>query len=268
MITIREYVMAESLEQAYTLNQSRGNAIIGGMIWLKMSNKAVNKAIDLSSLGLDTITESETAFTLGAMTTLRTMETHAGLQAQFGDAIHECMRHIVGVQLRNSATVGGSIYMRFGFSDVLTLLLVLDAQVTLYKRGVLSLAEYVTLPYDRDVLVNIILPKRKLAVDYRSMRLSATDLPLLTCAVACDENGYRAAIGARPHRAVLVQDDGILQGEVTAEKIADFAQMVQNSMEFGTNERASADYRKHLCGVLVKRSVQAVAKEMETWNSN
>ena len=54
MIKIKEYVMAESLEQAYELNQKKRNCIIGGMLWLKMGNRMVPTAIDLSNLGLNT----------------------------------------------------------------------------------------------------------------------------------------------------------------------------------------------------------------------
>ena len=53
MLKIKEYVKAESLEQAYELNQKRTNCILGGMLWLKMSNRNVQKAIDLSGLGLN-----------------------------------------------------------------------------------------------------------------------------------------------------------------------------------------------------------------------
>ncbi len=35
MLKIKEYVKAESLEQAYELNQKRTNCILGGMLWLK-----------------------------------------------------------------------------------------------------------------------------------------------------------------------------------------------------------------------------------------
>ena len=55
MLTIREYKKAESLEEAYTLNQKKSNRVIGGMIWLKMETLNVGTAIDLSGLGLDTI---------------------------------------------------------------------------------------------------------------------------------------------------------------------------------------------------------------------
>ena len=51
--------MAESLEQAYELNQKKRNCIIGGMLWLKMGSRMVPTAIDLSTLGLNTIEENE-----------------------------------------------------------------------------------------------------------------------------------------------------------------------------------------------------------------
>ena len=55
MMTIREYKRAETLEEAWQLNQKKANRVLGGMIWLKMENINVGTAIDLSGLGLDTI---------------------------------------------------------------------------------------------------------------------------------------------------------------------------------------------------------------------
>ena len=47
MMTIREYKQAESLEEAWQLNQKKANRVLGGMIWLKMENINVGTAIDL-----------------------------------------------------------------------------------------------------------------------------------------------------------------------------------------------------------------------------
>ena len=55
MLTIKNYQKAESLEEAWKLNQQRGNRIIGGMLWLKMGKGNIQTAIDLSGLGLDGI---------------------------------------------------------------------------------------------------------------------------------------------------------------------------------------------------------------------
>ena len=49
------------------------------MLWLKMSERNVGKAIDLSGLGLDQIREDGEEFRIGCMATLRQMERHEGL---------------------------------------------------------------------------------------------------------------------------------------------------------------------------------------------
>ena len=184
MLTIDQYVRAESLEQAYGLCQKRNNVVLGGMLWLKMQDRKVGAAIDLCGLELDRITETEHAFELGAMVPLRALETHEGLNAMTQRAFAHSVEHIVGVQFRNCATVGGSVFGRFGFSDVLTLLLALDARVVFQGAGEMSLEEFCARPPFRDILIRVIVPKGTEGTVYLSQRNSATDFPVLTCASA------------------------------------------------------------------------------------
>ena len=81
MITIQNYVRAQTLEEAWNLNQNRSNRILGGMLWMRMGSGHVHTAIDLCDLGLNTIEETEEAFSIGAMATLRDLEMHEGLNA-------------------------------------------------------------------------------------------------------------------------------------------------------------------------------------------
>ena len=263
MMTIREYKRAESLEEAWQLNQKRSNRVLGGMIWLKMETIPVGTAIDLSGLGLDTIEETDDSFSIGAMVTLRQLEEHAGLAAYTHGAVKEALRHIVGVQLRNLATVGGSIYSRFGFSDVLTLFLAMDCSVELYKGGVISLREYAERPYDRDILVRLIVKKEKAKFFYQSVRNSQTDIPVLTCAAArLGDGSFRIAIGARPLKAVLFEFPA-----QTGASEQDFARKiayeVQQQIVTGSNMRGSAEYRRHLAGVLTKRAILELENRQE-----
>ena len=142
----RDYRIVENLQEAYELNQKWGNVLIGRNGWLKMQDRQAAKAIDLSALGLDTIEEEDEKFVIGCMTTLRDLETNAALDAYTNGAIRESVRHIVGTQFRNCVTVGGSLFGRFGFSDVLTMFLALDCQVELYHKGIIPLAEFAELP--------------------------------------------------------------------------------------------------------------------------
>ena len=249
MMTIRDYKRAESLEEAWQLNQKKQNHILGGMIWLKMETINVGTAIDLSGLGLDTIEETPEEFSIGAMVTLRQLEEHPGLAAYTQGAVREALRHIVGVQLRNLATVGGSIYSRFGFSDVLTLFMAMDCWVELYKGGLVPLQEYAQRPYDRDIVVRLLVRKEAADYCYQSVRNSQTDIPVLTCAAARLQDGsYRFAVGARPLKAVLYEEP--------AAPAQQLAETIQQQVVTGSNMRGSAEYRRHLTGVLVRRAAE------------
>lgn len=255
MLNIQTYVRAKSLEEAYTLNQKRNARVLGGMLWLKMASNTVGTAIDLCELGLDTIEEDETGFTLGAMATLRMLEQHPGLAAYTQNAAAKAVQDIVGVQFRNMATVGGSVWGRFGFSDVLTLLLAADARVNLYKAGTLPIETFAVMPYDRDLLVSVTVPKyRDAAFAYKAMRIQRTDLPVLNCALARLDGEYRLAVGARPGKAVLLRDEnGLLADGITPESAAAFAAYAAQNVPTGANARGSAEYRTHLVEVLTRR---------------
>lgn len=273
MFYYNQYVRAQSLDEAYELYQKKPNFVLGGMLWLKMKNKTLGTAIDLCDLGLDQIDEDENEFRIGAYATLRQIETHEALNAYTHGAIAESVRHIVGVQFRNVATVGGSIWGRFGFSDVMTIFRALGAKVQLHKAGIMDLDEFAALPRTtRDVLVSVIVPKNAKGIVYLSQRNQSTDFPVLTCAVANRSGRYVAVIGASPYMAEPVWDeDGILDGITGAEtagnkaltensenneKIEKFAGYVAEHIRFGSNIRAGAEYREMICKVLTRRAVK------------
>ena len=272
MFYYNQYVRAQSLDEAYELYQKKPNFVLGGMLWLKMKNKTLGTAIDLCDLGLDQIDEDENEFRIGAYATLRQIETHEALNAYTHGAIAESVRHIVGVQFRNVATVGGSIWGRFGFSDVMTIFRALGAKVQLHKAGIMDLDEFAALPRTtRDVLVSVIVPKNAKGVVYLSQRNQSTDFPVLTCAVANRSGRYVAVVGASPYMAEPVWDeDGILDciadaktdgnaaltdNSETNAKIDKFAEYVAEHIRFGSNIRAGAEYREIICRVLTRRAV-------------
>lgn len=95
MLRIMNYASPESLDEAYALlTKNKKNMILGGMIWLKMEDIQIPTAIDLSKLGLDQIEEDDTEFKIGAMVTLRQLETHQAFNEAtcyvFRDAVRYC----------------------------------------------------------------------------------------------------------------------------------------------------------------------------------
>lgn len=267
MLNIQNYVKVTSLEEAWELNQKRNNRILGGMMWLRMGSSNINTAIDLSGLNLNNIEENDNEFVIGCMTTLRQLETHKGFNEYTNGTVKEALRHIVGVQFRNLATVGGSIYGRYGFSDVLTLLIGLDCYVELYKAGIIPIKEFAAMKYDNDIVVHIIIKKQPVNMYYRAVRITKTDLPVLTCCAIhfLNDNTYTAAIGARPARAVIIDDNNTLNNSITVnngltdEAIEQFAEYAKNSVTTGSNMRGSCEYRSHLVYALTKEGLCTLA---------
>ncbi len=256
MMTIKNYVRAQSLEDAFQLNQKRSSRVIGGMVWLKMTKSNVGTAIDLCDLGLDKIEETDDAFSIGAMVSLRALECHEGFNAYTCGAAKKAVEDIVGVQFRNCATVGGSIFGRFGFSDVLTFFLTTDCWVELYKGGLVPLKEFAAMKKDRDILVRLIVKKQPGRFVYTALRNSRTDFPILTCAVSEMNGTYCAAIGARPARAMLLTDEqGLLAGGITEASAEAFAKWAAGTVPTGRNLRGSPAYRTHLVQVLCRRAL-------------
>ena len=255
MITIQKYVRAQSLEEAYQLNQSKRNRIVGGMMWMRLGKGGINTAIDLCGLGLDTITETEDAFTIGAMVPLRQLELHEGLNAYTNGAVRNAVKDIVGVQFRNMATVGGSIWGRFGFSDVLTVFLAMDCYVELFKGGTLPLEQFATMKKDNDILVRLVVKKTPGRFVYTAMRNQRTDFPVIACALSKVDGEYRAVIGARPAKAMVIRDtQGLLAQGISEESAKAFAGFAANTAPTDSNIRASAAYRTHLIRVLTERA--------------
>ncbi|MCQ2532153.1 MAG: FAD binding domain-containing protein [Saccharofermentans sp.] len=256
MFTIQKYVRAQSLEEAYELNQGKNNRIVAGMLWLRLGKGRVNTAIDLTDLGLNTIEEDDEKFSIGAMVSLRSLEQHESLNSYTNNAVCNAVKDIVGVQFRNLATIGGSIWGRFGFSDVLTVFLAMDSYVELYKGGIIPLSEFATMKKDKDIIVRIIVKKIPLKIAYRAMRAQRTDFPVLACATSIVDGKARAVVGARPARAKLIMDDkDILTSGISEESKNTFVEYVANNIPTSSNLRGSAEYRTHLLKVLTSRNL-------------
>ena len=221
--------------------------------------------IDLSGCGLDKIEETDDEFRIGAYVTLRQLECDAALNVATGNVLNAAVRDIVGVQFRNQATIGGSIYGRFGFSDVLTAFLALDTFVELYDGGIVRLSDFVNRAPDKDILLSVIVRKGKRKFRYDSIRRTKTDFPVIACAVVTGivhgQETWYFSVGARPMKAALIEKKWEIPADASEEMIADYAKQVASEFTYGSNMRGSAEYRQHLAEVLLRREMSSILAE-------
>jgi len=247
----QHYLTPETVEEALALAQKPNTVILGGMMWLHLQNRTVENAVDLSHLGLDRIEETDDGIRIGASVTLRALETSETLLRYTHGAVAEALSPIVGVQFRNTATVGGSIFGRFGFSDVATLFSSLGAKVCLAGAGEIPMTDFIRDGVTHDVLTYIVLPKETPnAVVSLAHRNTATDFPVVTVALCQRGDRVRVTVTPAPMRG-YTSDYPIAEKDAIAERFV-------SETSFRGDRAATAEYREHLAKVLIRRALEKI----------
>ena len=266
MFQLKEFVQPKTLDEAYTLmKKSPRNVVLGGTTFLRLSEAMFHTGIDLSLLDVHTIIEDEKSFELGAYVTYGDICRCKAL-SHFADGIlPDAISHIIGTQFRNHVTVGASVFSRYGFSDFLPPLLVLDTEVELYHQGRLPLEDFLNSPIEKDILTKIIIKKEAVEAVYETYRQSSADFPLVNVALSKKGANYKVAFGARPQRGVLARKvmDGLNQLGFSKETWPQIEELVKEESLFKKNDRASAAYREQLGINLLKRSLCRLEGEDE-----
>lgn len=247
MLTFNTYHAPGTVEEAHVLlNTHKKAQVLGGGAFLRLGNRRLSHIIDLSNAGLNTIVPLENTIKLGAMTTFRELETHPALQTKLQSYFKEALGQIVGIQLRNMVTLGGTLYSRYGFSDLNTAFMALGARVHMHKSGVLSIEDFMESGSpQKDILTFAEIPNQFEWASFKSARLSTADYALINMAAVKRDGTWRLAVGARPHRAVLaVQTMRLLnENPLTPDLISRAAVKLTEEISFGSNRMASSDYR-------------------------
>lgn len=275
---IAAYHRPPDLESAWALLRDGGATVrplSGGSDLVVRCPPEVRELVDLADTGLAGVTtQDDGRLRLGAMTTFTEL-LEAPLLATYGAGVVTRMLGQLGSVLhRNSATLGGHV-ARARMSDVIPVLLAVDASVVTYD-GVereTTLATYLAAapgPHLITAVVLPVLPPRSAAAFERFSR-SSFDHALLgsCCRLDLDDDGTISA--AR----VVVGEPAILGRRITAAEvalvgaapseraIADAVAATRDTIDCRDDLVASAEYRRHLAGVAVERCLRAITLRLE-----
>ena len=251
------YYKAPSVEEAYKMLQANPkNAIVAGGLWIKKTGLSYETLIDLSECGLDKITEDKENVYVGAMVSLRQFESSPIINKLFNGPTAFAVREVMGPAFRNGATIGGSVFGRFPFSDVIAGLLPLDVKVRLYPEEEMSLEEFLNFRGKiNGILKEIVIKKEEGKGYFKKVKATALDFPMLNISIVKRGGKNYIAIGSRPATAALAykamaeadKGDFVKAGEVAAEELM-----------YLDSSNISKEYRKDLVKVYVRRGLEEV----------
>ena len=252
----KSFQRVSSLEEAYKLvKESPRNKVVGGGLWLKKGGAEVDILIELSLLGLNKIEDKKDYVEVGALVTQREFEQSKLVP----EMARKAVKAIMGPGFRNVATIGGSVYGKYGFSDVITGLLGYKVDLVFYPEAVVSLIDYVNKPgfYD-GILTHVRIYKEDLKAFFKKVGITALDYPILNVAVTRGKE-YRVVVGSRPLVAArcLKAEAYLNEG---GKDYAKAAELALEELKFGDSIATKGEYRKQLALTYVRRGLEEVNK--------
>jgi CO/xanthine dehydrogenase FAD-binding subunit len=273
-----EYVVADSVEMAVaSLAAGDAKIIAGGQSLVPMLNFRLLRPsilVDINRIaGLAFIRDDARAITIGALMRHHQLETSPVL-AQHFPVLSRAMTHVAHLAIRNRGTIGGSLSHADPAAELPMMALLLDAELrvvsaagarTVAARDFFHGALTVDLS-EGEMLTEIVLPKLPPDTGWGFEEVSRRSGDFALAAVAVTLTLSDGAIaqariamtGVAPTARRAGAAETMLAGARLGAGISDAViAAVRAEAEPETDLHASADYRRHLVGVLAARALAA-----------
>jgi len=261
---ITAYHRPQTLDEALTLLAQPNILPLGGGTLLSKPTTDSVEVADLQALGLDTVKKNGNNLELGATLTLQTL-----LESEHcPPALKSALKLEAPLNIRNSATIAGTLIACDGRSTFASVLLAMDAKVTVSSKQKaeesLNIGDLLPL---RDqvrgkLITRIVIPLNvKLAFEYVSR--TPADKPIVCAALAQWNSGRtRLALGGYGKSPMLAMDGTESEGvdASSTDFVLRSAQAAaRNAFHEAADEWASAEYRMDVAAILAKRCLEGLA---------
>lgn len=248
---ITTYHRPKTLDEALKLLTQPNTVPLGGGTLLSKGTPESISVVDLQLLKLDSITKKGNDLEIGATCTLQTLLD----SEHISDSLKTALKLEAPLNIRNSATVAGTIVSSDGRSTFATLLLSMDAKIDHRpltadrpSSTVLGLSEYL-LTRPKTLITSITIPLNvKNAFEYVSK--TPADKPIVCASMTQWNSGRtRLTLGGYGRNPLLAMDGTESNGVEEA---------ARNAYHEANDEWASAEYRMEIAAVLSKRCLENI----------
>lgn len=250
---ITTYHRPRTLDEALTLIAQPNVLPLGGGTLLAARNSTAEpvEVVDLQSLDMASIKQSGNNLELGATLTLQKLFE----SEHCPDALKSALKLEAPLNIRNAATLAGTLVSCDGRSTLATILLAFDARLhvtsTQKPEELINVGDFLPLREQirGKLITKIIMPlNAKLAFEYVSR--TPADKPIVCVALAKWNSGRtRLAVGGYKASPMLAMDGTESEGLETA---------ARNAFHEATDEWASAEYRMDVATTLAKRCWEGI----------
>ena len=261
---------------ALRVEEGRAVAVLAGgtdlLLDIDDGRSAPDRVISLRHLPWKTLDWAEGALTIGSTLPLRSLEDDPELKGRL-HGLWQAVHAVGSVALRHRATIGGNLGRSAPASDLVPMLLALDAEVELVgPSGArrLTVDRFVrasrrTALGPAELIRSVRIPESRPSAYLWQRVRPANDISQIAVAAAYSPSGRRwtLAAGGMPPRPVLLPEVAALLGAgmPSETSLRDASERASREVALTTDQRASEEYRRRLVGTLLARAVRAVASQ-------
>ena len=269
---IQEFHSPATVAEALTLKAQLADAAVFLAGGTEVNSTAFpftpEHVISLQRLALTGIRATETELVVGACCTIQQIIDSPDVP----EIIKAAGRHICNRNIRNVATIGGQLGTNRSCSNLLPILVALEAVVDLATPGaapVLPALQYIA-EERKEMITQSRIRQSALARPAAIEKYSRTanDLSILTAAVSLTRDGATvvrpiiAVGGVAKHVTRLEPVERALDGEPLPGR-AVLERLVAKHVSPITDIRGSAEFKRHLAGVLVAKAILRAFRHSE-----
>jgi CO/xanthine dehydrogenase FAD-binding subunit len=276
---VTTYQRPSSLEEAWGMLTAGGrNAkLVGGGVDVgRFAPPEITTLIDVTGLPVRSIALEEGGrLVLGAAVTLTELLESPEAERYLDGILVNVLRQVASPLLRNAATVGGSLAAIHPWSDVITLLVALGAQVTRYSGQEESVSLETLLAQrgtvGRYIITRVTLPGtvEPTLASFEKFSRTGFDVGMLNCACRITMDGevcrdVKIVFGGTPDIGARLEPvEKELEGKrLTSEVIEAAGAKASATIPARDDVRASGEYRRVLAGVGVRRCLFRIAQKV------
>ena len=266
-------------EAAKLLKESGENTrIVGGGLHLTaFPNPQIKTLIFLNNLKLNYLKETDKEISIGATTTISELANATAMSEYLKGNVKKLLQSIASELLRNQITTGGSVAQREPYSDIASLLLVLNARIVLNdgeKESTIPLYDFYKSDFrailKRSIIKEVLLEKFDSSYKFGMERFTrnATDIPLLNLGILLQVKegiikNASVVVGARPGPSEkFVEAEEFLNGKIFSNGLAEkFGEFIEKNVDVAGDIRIGKEYRAHIAGVFAKRILAEFMEE-------
>lgn len=265
---VEEYLKPANIREAFVaLEHDREHTMLvsGGTNVALMESSRIKRIVDIRNLGLDDVQEKNGEIHIGAAISIENFRRNPIIRERFGDLFYDGFSLVGSWQIRNMATMGGSIASRVGWSDIATCLLAVGAELEVYDKfnsDRMTLTEYVSHPLkERGIITHIVFKQEDYLYAFERIAKTSFDIATLNLGLALKivdtkVDDIRLICGSRPQFASSMVDvEEELKGKVfNNEFVKELKSLVFEYFKGGSNIIATEEYRRHLSSILAERA--------------